>query len=78
MRVLYLTEASDRAEAGLMHGVQQRGHEVLVLGTAAAPALAHISAQGTQVQDFRFSSRFDGIRPPNLSFTHKWARSGPS
>jgi glycosyltransferase involved in cell wall biosynthesis len=59
MRVLYLTEDSDRAEAGLMHGVKERGHEVRVLGISESPALEKIGSLGTQVDDFRFRSRFD-------------------
>jgi glycosyltransferase involved in cell wall biosynthesis len=59
MRVLYLTEESDRAEAGLMHGVKEGGNEVLVLGNAEAPALSHIQSLGTKVTNFRFRSRFD-------------------
>ena len=59
MRVLYLTEDSDRAEAGLMHGVKESGHEVRVLGISDSPALGMIRSLGTRVDDFRFRSRFD-------------------
>lgn len=59
MRVLYLTEESDRAEAALMLGTMQRGYEVLVFGNSASPALQGIAARGVTVRSFPVSGRFD-------------------
>ena len=59
MRILYITEHSDRPEAETFIAVHQAGHDITVVCPSTAPQLERIRAVGIRVVEHRCPSRID-------------------
>lgn len=60
LKILYLTDKSDRGESAMIMGVQAQGHEVRVFGKLASPHIQRIRDSGIPVADVRWKKKLDG------------------
>jgi len=59
LRILYLTDKSDRGESAMIMGVQQHGHEVHVFGKLASEHVQRIRDSGIPVTDVPWKKKLD-------------------
>lgn len=59
LRILYLTDKSDRGESAMIMGVRQQGHEVQVFGKCKSPHIQRIHDSGIPVKDVRWNKKLD-------------------
>jgi len=59
LRILYLTDKSDRGESAMIMGVRQHGHQVQVFGKLDSPHVQRIRDSGIPVRDVRWKKKLD-------------------
>lgn len=59
LKILYLTDKSDRGESAMIMGVHQQGHDVRVFGKLDSPHMQRIRDDGIRVTDVRWKKKLD-------------------
>lgn len=59
LKILYLTDKSDRGESAMIMGVHAQGHEVRVFGKPDSPHIQRIRDDGIPVTDVRWKKKLD-------------------